>query len=60
MSDKPTPKIPDGVLTDEQVAKISGGDCTVEDYITILDSLKDSYESLIDFTSYVIERVVGP
>jgi hypothetical protein len=60
MSDRPIPKLPDGVLTEEQVAKISGGDCTVQDYISILDQLKGSYESLIDFTSYVIERVEGP
>jgi hypothetical protein len=60
MSDKPMPPIPSGVLTEEQIASISGGDCTVQDYITILDDLKDAYEKVIDFTSYVMERVSGP
>ena len=59
MSDRPMPEIPAGVLTDEQIAKISGGDCSINDYINALDSLKDGYERLVDFTSYVIERVAG-
>ena len=59
MSDRPMPEIPKGVLTEEQVALISGGDCSVGDYVSVLDSLKDSYEKLVDFTSYVIERVAG-
>ncbi len=57
MSDRPVPKIPEGVLSEEQIAKISGGECSVNDYITALDQLKAAYESVIDFTSYVIERV---
>ena len=57
MSDRPVPKIPEGVLSEEQIAKISGGDCGVNDYLTALDQLKAAYESVIDFTSYVIERV---
>jgi hypothetical protein len=59
MSDRPMPEIPAGVLTDEQVARISGGDCSINDYINALDSLKEGYEKLVDFTSYVIERVAG-
>ena len=59
MSDRPMPEIPAGVLTEEQIAKISGGDCSIDDYINALDSLKDGYERLVDFTSYVIERVAG-
>jgi hypothetical protein len=53
------PKIPEGVLTDEQIAKISGGDCDAADYQSIFDGLKQNYETLVDFTSYVMERVIG-
>lgn len=56
MSDKPpVPKF--APFTDEQLQRISGGDCTPQEVIDIFDQLKDSYETLIDFTSYVIERV---
>ena len=44
-------------LTDEQLKQIAGGECTPEQWMGILDELKQSYETLIDFTSYVIERV---
>jgi hypothetical protein len=54
------PKIPEGVLTPEQIEKISGGDCGINDYIGIVDQLKGAYDSLVDFTSYVMERVAGP
>jgi len=46
-------------ITDEQLEKIAGGSCSVEDINGILDNLKENYETLVDFTSYVIERVVG-
>jgi hypothetical protein len=59
MSDRPVPKIPEGVLTDEQVAKINGGMCDAEDWQGIFDGLKQNYDTLVDFTSYVIERVAG-
>jgi bacteriocin-like protein len=59
MSDRPVPKIPEGVLSEEQLAKISGGDCALSDYIDALGDLKAAYEQVIDFTSYVIERVAG-
>jgi hypothetical protein len=45
-------------ISEELVDKISGGDCTAQDWIDILGGLKDTYDSLVDFTSYVIERVV--
>lgn len=45
-------------ITEEQLQKISGGDCSLEDYIILMDQLKDTYDTLVDFTSYVIERVV--
>ena len=57
MSDRDIPKLPAGILTPEQLEAISGGDCTVNDYITALQQAKTAYESLVDFTSYVIERV---
>lgn len=60
MNDRTMPEIPAGVLTEEQVARISGGSCTIRDYIDALDALRDGYEKLVDFTSYVIERVAGP
>lgn len=60
MSDKPVPKLPEGVLSPEQIERISGGDCTFTDIQTALNQLQQSYETLVDFTSYVIERVVGP
>jgi peptidoglycan hydrolase-like protein with peptidoglycan-binding domain len=47
------------VLTDEQVRRISGGDCTIADIQSALDQLQQSYDTLVDFTSYVIEGVVG-
>ena len=60
MSDRPIPKIPEGVLTDEQIAKINGGMCSADEWQQIFDGLRDNYDTLVDFTSYVIEQVVGP
>mgnify|MGYP006951176648 CR=1 FL=1 len=59
MSDRPMPPIPKGLdLTPEQVEAISGGDgCSLTSLEEISASLKQTYENLIDFTSYVIERV---
>jgi hypothetical protein len=57
-----TPAIPAGLnLTQEQIDAISGGDgsCTINELVTLLPQLKDAYENLVDFTSYVIERVAG-
>lgn len=54
------PALPELHLTQEQLDAIAGGSCTVEDVVGILGKLKESYEELIDFTSYVIERVAGP
>ena len=48
------------LLTQEQLQAIAGGECTVEQLTTALAQLKQSYDTLIDFTSYVIERVAGP
>ncbi len=46
-------------LTPEQLQIISGGDCTISDLQGALVQLKDSYDTLVDFTSYVIGRVAG-
>ncbi len=58
MSDKP--EVPTFTpISEELIAKISGGGvCTADDLTGLLNSLRDNYETLIDFTSYVIERVV--
>lgn len=47
------------LLTQEQLQAIAGGECTVEQLQTALEKLRESYDTLIDFTSYVIERVAG-
>jgi hypothetical protein len=53
-------KLQDAALTPENLQKIGGGSCTVEDAISIIKDLTDAYETLIDFTAHVIERVAGP
>jgi hypothetical protein len=42
-----------------QVTDVSGGACSPEDIEKIVNGLKQNYEALIEFTSYVIERVNG-
>jgi hypothetical protein len=43
-------------LTEEQVHGIAGG-CTAAELQTFIDNLQQNYEKLIEFTSYVMERV---
>lgn len=43
-------------LTDEQAQSVGGG-CSAEELQRIIDNLHQNYESLIEFTSYMIERV---
>ena len=57
MSDKPLPTPPGGNLSADQVQSVSGGSCTAQDYVTITGQLTSAYESLVDFTSHVIERL---
>ena len=45
-------------ISEEELLRISGGDCTLEDVSTFLGKLQENYNTLVDFTSYVIERVV--
>lgn len=59
MTDRSAPPIPAGILSEEQIEAISGGSCTLQEYISALDQLRAGYDSLVDFTSYVIERVVA-
>jgi len=47
-------------LTEEAAAKVGGGECTVKDAIELTTQLTDAYENLIEFTSYMMERVAGP
>lgn len=48
------------LLTEEQLRAIAGGECTVEQLQEAFARLRESYETLVDFASYVIERVSGP
>lgn len=43
-------------LTDEQVQGVAGG-CLAEDLQHFIDNLHQNYEKLIEFTSYMMERV---
>jgi hypothetical protein len=59
MSDN-MPNIPPGLqLTQEQIEAISGGDgsCTAEQWVQITGQVKQAYENLVEFTSYVMERI---
>jgi hypothetical protein len=53
------PPIAAGILTPEQIEKISGGDCTFTDVVGVTAQLKQAYDDLVDLTSYVMERVLG-
>ena len=43
----------------ENLANVGGGGCTPQEIITIAGQLTDAYESLIEFTTYMIGRVNG-
>ena len=52
--------VPAGVhLSQEQLDAIAGGECTAEQLVTLTEELKSAYDNLVDFTSYVMERVIG-
>jgi hypothetical protein len=59
MTQQTPPTLPEMHITQQQLDAISGGECTAQDYVQILGELKTAYEDLVDFTSYVIERVAG-
>ena len=58
MSERPMPPIPEG-LDPEIVEKISGGldFCSAPELKAIVDGLKENYDTLVDFTSYMFDRV---
>lgn len=58
MNDKPVPPRPAGI-SQEQWDKVSGGDCSYSELVYIGDDLQQQYDALVNFTSYVIERVAG-
>lgn len=61
MTTKSTPpELPQLHITQEQLDAIAGGGCTPLELAEFLGDLKQSYETLVEFTSYMIERVVGP
>ena len=45
-------------ISEEQIERIAGGECTPAEVIQVFGELKQAYDNLVDFTSYVIERVV--
>lgn len=50
---------PSNALDEAQVEKVAGGDmCSANDLRDLTAALKESYDNLVDFTSYVIERVL--
>lgn len=53
MSEQNTPDVKDEVL--EQVA--GGTICSAQEAFIILGRLTEAYETLVDFSSHVIERV---
>ena len=59
MTDK-VPHLPQNHITQEQFDAISGGDCSIKDWQEAFANLQQSYEDLIEFTSYMFERVLGP
>lgn len=57
MSDKSVPPLPAGV-SQEQWDRISGGDCTTGEITNFINDLQHNYDTLVQFTSYVIEKVL--
>lgn len=62
MSEPAIPKNPDtNELDPAQSEEVAGGIslCSGDDLVGITAGLKASYDNLVDFTSYVIERVLA-
>lgn len=59
MTDK-VPHLPQMHITQEQLDAIAGGECSYLQWQQFTAGLIKSYEDLIDFTSYMMERVAGP
>jgi|SoiMethySBSTD1v2_1073268.scaffolds.fasta_scaffold01974_24 hypothetical protein len=58
MTDRPVPPRP-ACVSQEQWDKVSGGDCSPDDLIAFGAEMQQHYDALVNFTSYVIERVAG-
>jgi hypothetical protein len=60
MSERPMPPIPEG-LDPEIVEKVSGGldMCSPDQIEKLINDLRNNYDTLVDFTSYVFDRVTG-
>ena len=58
MTDRPVPPRP-ACVSQEQWDKVSGGDCSPNELVEFSSELQQQYQALVDFTSYVIERVAG-
>lgn len=61
MAHDANPATPGKELDATQIDAVGGGlSCSADELVRLSESLKQAYENLIDFTSYVIERVAGP
>ena len=58
MNDTHIPTLPAGI-SQELWDKVSGGDCSASDLTHFNNELQQQYTALVDFTSYVIERLAG-
>jgi len=61
MTERPMPPIPKG-LDPELVEQISGGifdTCSPDQWEALINGLKGNYDELVNFTSYVFDRVAG-
>jgi hypothetical protein len=47
-------------LDPTQIEAVGGSGLCDADLVRITEGLKQAYENLIEFTTYVIERVAGP
>ena len=60
MSERKPPDLTFEPIDPELVEKVAGGaTCTADDLTLIVNSLQTNYDTLVDFTSYVIERVAN-
>ena len=46
-------------LTQEHLQEVAGGSCTVDQIQQASEKIIDTYENLVEATSYIIERVLG-
>ena len=59
MTTSKVPHLPQSHITQEQLDAVAGGECTAEQLTAITKDLIQTYENLIDFTSYMFERIAG-